>query len=134
MRFVLDASVAVAASRPNEPSHAVSRARVTRVLAGQDEIVVPAIFPIEVGASLARVGEPTAAACAYVDALMSVAVAVATIGPLRARRIRDMAIASRLRAADAVYVWLAAREAMPLCTLDREIVQRGSAFCQVIPP
>jgi predicted nucleic acid-binding protein len=58
MKLVLDASVAVAASRPNEPSHAVSRARITRVLAGHDEIVVPAIFPIEVGASLARVGDP----------------------------------------------------------------------------
>jgi predicted nucleic acid-binding protein len=103
MRFVLDASVAVAAARPNEPSHAASRARVERVLAGSDEIVVPAIFPIEVGASLARVGDPAAAVCAYVDALMSVASLVATIGPLRAPRIRDMAIASRLRAADAAY-------------------------------
>lgn len=65
---------------------------------------------------------------------MAVAVAVATIGPLRARRIRDLAIASRLRAADAAYVWLAAQEAVPLVTLDREMVQRGSAFCQVIPP
>lgn len=61
MKLVLDASVAVAAARPTESSHAVSRARVARVLAGHDEIVVPAIFPIEVGASLARVGEPTAA-------------------------------------------------------------------------
>jgi predicted nucleic acid-binding protein len=134
MKLVLDASVAVAASRPNEPSHAASRARVTRILAGHDEMVVPAIFPIEVGASLARAGEPIAAVCAYVDTLLSVAVDVATIGPLRARRIRDMAIASRLRAADTAYVWLAAREAVPLCTLDREITQRGSAFCQVIPP
>jgi predicted nucleic acid-binding protein len=134
MKVVLDASVAVAATRPNEPSHAVSRARIARVLAGDDEIVVPAIFPIEVGASLARVGEPAAAVCAYVDALMAVASAVATIGPLRARKIRDMAIASKLRAADAAYVWLAAREGAPLCTLDREMAQRGGAFCQVMPP
>jgi predicted nucleic acid-binding protein len=134
MRLVLDASVAVAGVRLSEPSHAVSRARVARVLAGDDEIVVPAIFPIEVGASLARVGEPTAAVCAYVDALMSVASAVATIGPLRARRIRDLAIASKLRAADATYAWLAAQEAVPLCTLDKEMAQRGGAFCRVIPP
>jgi predicted nucleic acid-binding protein len=134
MKFVLDASVAVAAARPDEPFHAASRARVTRVLAGHDEIVVPAIFPIEVGASLARVGEPTAAICVYVDTLMSVAVAVATIGPLRARKIRDMAIASRLRAADAAYVWLAAHEGVPLCTLDREMVQRASTLCQIIQP
>ncbi|WP_437762756.1 type II toxin-antitoxin system VapC family toxin [Sorangium sp. So ce281] len=134
MKIVLDASVAVAAARPNEPSHAASRARVARVLAGDDELVVPAIFPIEVGASLARVGEPVTAVRDYVDALMSVAIDVATIGPLRARRIRDVAMASRLRAADAVYVWLAAQEAAPLCTLDREMVERSGAFCRVIPP
>jgi predicted nucleic acid-binding protein len=63
MRLVLDASVAVAAARPNEPSHAASRARIERVLAGSDEIVVPAIFPIEVGASLARVGDPAGGFC-----------------------------------------------------------------------
>jgi predicted nucleic acid-binding protein len=134
VKLVLDASVAVAASRPNEPSHTASRARVARILSGHDEVVVPSIFPIEVGAALARVGEPPAAVRAYVDALMSVVAAVATIGPRRARRIRDVAIASRLRAADSAYVWLAAREAVPLCTLDREITQRGSTFCQVIPP
>jgi predicted nucleic acid-binding protein len=66
--------------------------------------------------------------------LMSMALSVVTIGPVHAQRIRDMAIASRLRAADAAYVWLAARELAPLCTLDRELEQRGNAFCQVIPP
>lgn len=134
MKIVLDASVAVAAARPSEPSHPAALARVTAVLAGNDDIIVPVIFPIEVGSALARVGEPTAAVCNYVDMLMSVALNVITIGPLRARRIRDMAIASRLRAADAAYVWLAAQEVAPLCTLDREMAQRGSAFCQVIPP
>ncbi|WP_437589714.1 PIN domain-containing protein [Sorangium sp. So ce1000] len=134
MKIVLDASVAVAAARQNKPSHAASRARVARILAGDDELVVPAIFPIEVGASLSRVGEPVTAVRDYVDALMSVAIDVATIGPLRARRIRDVAMAARLRAADAAYVWLAAEEAAPLCTLDREMVERSGAFCRVIPP
>ena len=134
MRLVLDASVAVAAARPTEPSHAASRARIARVLAGSDEIAVPAIFPIEVGASLARVGESTAAVCAYVDALMSVASTIATIGPQRARRIRDTAIALKLRAADAAYVWLAVQEGAPLCTLDNEIAARAASFCEVIRP
>lgn len=65
---------------------------------------------------------------------MTVAAAVATIEPLGARRIRDLAVASKLRAADAAYVWLAARAAAPLCTLDREMGQRGGAFGQVIAP
>ena len=65
---------------------------------------------------------------------MSIAFTIVTIGPVHARRIRDMAIASRLRAADAAYVWLAARELAPLCTLDAEMAQCGGAFCQVIAP
>jgi predicted nucleic acid-binding protein len=40
----------------------------------------------------------------------------------------------KLRAADAVYVWLAARENAPLCTLDRELVTRAGAACEVIEP
>lgn len=134
MKLVLDASVAVAAARPNEPSHAASRVRVSRVLGGGEEVVLPALFSIEVGAALARVGEPPAAVRAYVDALVSSAVQIVAIGPRNARKVRDLAIAAKLRAADAMYVWLAAKEGIPLCTLDKEIVQRGAAFCQVILP
>lgn len=134
MRLVLDASVAVAAARPSEPAHAAAKALVARVLGGQVEIAVPVIFGIEVGASLARVGEPIDAVEAYVGALMRVTAELAAIGPRRAKQIRDLAIASRLRAADAIYVWLAVRENVPLCTLDREVVLRGSAFCRVMQP
>ncbi|MFO0745217.1 MAG: PIN domain-containing protein [Myxococcota bacterium] len=133
MRMVLDASVAVAAARPNEPSHGPARSRIVQVLGGHDDIAVPAIFPIEVAASLARVGEPIASINAYVDALMSVAT-VSAIGPRRARRIREIAMVTKLRGADAIYVWLANHEYAPLCTLDREMAQRGSAVCQIISP
>lgn len=134
MKLVLDASVAVAAARLHEPSHTTARARVARVLTGADDIVVPVIFSIEVAAALARVGEPPAAIRAYVDMLLSVAAPIAAVGPARAEKIRDMAIAAKLRAADATYVWLANRDALPLCTLDREMLQRGSPFCQVMAP
>lgn len=134
MICVLDASVAVAAARPNEPSHLASRSLLKRVLSGEDQILVPAIFPIEVGASLARVGEGTAATRAYVDALMAVAVATVSFGPRRARQIRDLAIEARLRAADAIYVWLASHEAVPLCTLDNELARRGGVYCRIVAP
>jgi predicted nucleic acid-binding protein len=102
--------------------------------AGEDEVVVPAIFPIEVGALLARVGEPPTAIHAYVDAILALAVAVVTIGRGRAGKICDLAIAARLRAADAAYVWLAMEQSLPLCTLDKEMAERGSAFCEAIQP
>ena len=134
MRLVLDASVAVAAARPGEPSHRAARLRVSRVLRGADEIVVPALFSVEVGAALARAGEPLPAVRAYVDALVSAAVIVAPLGPRSAHRARETAMRWQLRAADGVYVWLAVREGLPLCTLDREVQQRGGGACQVIAP
>lgn len=40
----------------------------------------------------------------------------------------------RLRAADAVYVSLAVHEGIPLCTLDREVLERAGGACRVISP
>jgi predicted nucleic acid-binding protein len=59
---------------------------------------------------------------------------VVPLGPRAARRARETAMRWQLRAADAVYVWLAAREGLPLCTLDREVARRGAGACQVIGP
>lgn len=125
MSFVLDASVAIAAARPVEVGHARARAIVDRVLMGAEAIVVPAIFGIEVVAGLARRGHDVAAAEAYVDALTSEPAETLTIGPIRAARIRRAAAASRLRAADACYVWIAQRRGLALCTLDGDILSRS---------
>jgi predicted nucleic acid-binding protein len=54
MKYVLDASVAVASLRPNEPHHAAAVAYLAPLLKGRDAIVVPAIFRIEVASALAR--------------------------------------------------------------------------------
>lgn len=133
MRLCLDASVAVASERPREPSHAASRARVDRVLAGADDLVVPALFPIEVAAALARVGLAERDVRAYVERLLAGAELV-TIGPKRAPLIQAVAMATKLRAADAAYVWVAARARVPLVTLDGEVLKRGAPVCAVEPP
>jgi predicted nucleic acid-binding protein len=134
MRLVLDASVAVAAARRREPSHRAAQARVVGILRGEDELIVPTIFPVEVAAALARVGEPAAAVRAYVDALVRAAERVVPLGPAVARRARETAVRWRLRAAGALYVSLAAWESLPLCTLDREMRQRGASACEVVAP
>jgi predicted nucleic acid-binding protein len=133
MKFVLEASVAVAAARPGEPQHRDARARVRAVLEEADEIVVPVLFQIEVAASLARVGVALPGIRAYVDALLAGA-AVIPLGRRASGQARETAMRWRLRAADAVYVWVATREAIPLCTLDRELERRASGACQVIGP
>jgi predicted nucleic acid-binding protein len=132
--LVLDASVAVAAARPGEPSHATARARISRVLGGEDDAVVPALFAVEVVSALARANVPLPAVRGYVDALLVRAAAVVPLGARAARRVGETAMRWQLRASDAVYVWLAARDHIPLCTLDQEMARRGRAACEVIAP
>lgn len=128
MRYVLDASVAVAAARPSELTHAAALRRLERVLRGDDEIVVPVIFQIEVAAALTRVGIPAVEVTSYVEKLLAVA-AVVTLGPVRARQIQSVAVLTRLRGADATYAWLAGREGVPLVTSDDEVLQRAAPIC-----
>jgi predicted nucleic acid-binding protein len=130
---VLDASVAVAAVRTSEPSHAAARARVERAIQNLDELVLPPIFPVEVGGALARLGVPEANIRRLVDALVRPPHEVVTVGPKRAAAAQALAMRARLRGTDALYVWLAATRGAMLCTLDHEMTLRGGAFCQLIP-
>ncbi len=133
MKYVLDASVAVASLRPNEPLHAASVAYLSPLLKGIDSIVVPVIFRIEVASALARAGFTPAQVDRFVSGLLAHATLV-TIGPKRARRIQALSVATRLRAADAIYVWLAETENLPLVTADHEVHQRAAARCRVVGP
>lgn len=134
MNYVLDASVAVAACRPNEPHHRAARSRIAALLTGADDIVVPALFVVEVASALARAGWPKADIDRFVDRDLA-ARTIVTIGPRRARLIASLAVATRLRAADAAYVWVAARHALPLVSADAEILQRaGLSGVTALPP
>ena len=133
MRICLDASVAVTGHQPKEPHHAVARARVDRVFAGADVLVVPAIFPIEVASALTRAGADAKAVNDFLDLLLVGAELVA-IGPKRWRHVAGVAMATRLRAADATYAWVARRARVPLVTLDGEVLKRGASVCAVESP
>ena len=133
MRYVLDASVAVASLRPNEPLHAAAVAYLTPLLKGLDDMVVPSVFRIEVASALARSGFTPSQANRFVAGFVGRSTVV-TIGPGRSRKIQGVAVATRLRAADAIYVWLAETEGIPLVTADREIHQRAAGRCQVVAP
>lgn len=134
MRLTLDACVAVAAVQTQEPTHAAAKLRVARVVAGDDEMVVPALFQVEVASALTRAGWDAAGVATYVDTLISCASHVVTIGPRSARAIQRIAMKTRLRAADAAYVWVASREHAPLVTLDQEVLTRGGTQCEVEAP
>ena len=131
--YVLDASVAVAAVRPGEPFHRAARRRLAALLAGLDTIVVPAIFDIEVTSALVRGAAAIATVHEYVERDLA-AREIITLGPRAARAISGVAARTRLRAADAAYVWVASSRGLPLVTLDREIAQRVGTLCQVEEP
>ena len=134
MRLVLDASVAVASMRATEPAHAAARGQIERALQNVDELVLPAIFPVEVGGALARIGVPEAAIRRLVDSLVRPPHHLVTLGAKRAAAAQAIALKARLRGADALYVWLASARDVTLCTLDREMAARGSLFCNVAAP
>ena len=134
MSFVLDASVAVAALRTTEIGHAAALRRCMPVFAGREEIRVPAIFDVEIVAALVRRGAPPARVAAFLDTHFSSRILVA-IGPRAVRAVRAVVNVTRLRAADAMYVWLAARDGLPLVTTDAEVLERaGLAGAEAVLP
>jgi predicted nucleic acid-binding protein len=124
MKYVLDASVAVAALRRNEPAHAEAFRRCSALFDGSDEIVVPAIFDLEVFSALVRRGVAPASVERFFERHFATRKLV-TIGPRAAGAVRRVVGLTRLRAVDALYVWLAAREGLPLVTADREVLDRA---------
>ncbi len=131
--YVLDASVAVAAVRAGEPSHIAARARIASLLAGDDDIIVPALFDVEVTSALVRGRASPAAARRYIEHDLG-ARRLVTIGPRSARAISAVAARTHLRAAAAAYVWVAGARHLPLVTLDRDIGRRAGKLCQVESP
>jgi predicted nucleic acid-binding protein len=125
MKYVLDASVAVAALRSTEAGHADALRRCMPLFAGHDQILVPAIFDIEVISALVRRGAVPSRVTLFFEKHFAARTLV-TIGPRAVRAVRAVVGLTRLRAADALYVWLAAREGLPLVTADGELLQRAS--------
>ena len=125
MKHVLDASVAVAALRSDERFHAAALAHCRPFFARRDDVVVPAIFDIEVTSALVRRGvDPADVAAMFRKHLSSRK--LVPIGPRVVRAVRGIVSATKLRAADALYVWVAQRDGVPLVTVDDEILTRAA--------
>jgi predicted nucleic acid-binding protein len=122
--FVLDASVAVSSLRANDANHARAASHLASVLQGTDSIVVPSIFDVEVVASLVRAGLAATDARRAAD-LFTARARIGTLGPRAARASAGVAARTRLRSGDAIYVWVAERERLPLVTFDSEILGRA---------
>lgn len=122
--YVLDASVAISAMRAADANHARAASYLASLLQGIDSIVVPAIFDVEVVATLVRSGLSPADARRAADVFVGRGRTI-TLGPRAARAASSTASRTRLRTGDAIYVWVAEREGLPLVTLDGEILGRA---------
>lgn len=124
MKYVLDASVAVAALRDTEPSHSAALKHCLPLFGGRDSIVVPVLFDIEVASALVRRGIASDSVTRFFERHF-VQRTLVTIGPRAIRAARRIVDQTRLRAADALYVWVAQHEGLPLVTLDQEVLSRA---------
>jgi predicted nucleic acid-binding protein len=122
--YVLDASVAISALRTSEANHARAASYLAPLLQGIDAIVVPAIFDVEVVATLVRAGYPANEARRAADLFVDPARTI-ILGPRAARAASSTASRTQLRTGDAIYVWVAEREGLPLVTFDSEILGRA---------
>ena len=98
---------------------------------GTDEIVVPAIFDVEVVSALVRRGVPGERVASFLERHLARR-SLVTIGSRAAGRAQRVVERTGLRAADALYVWVAAREGLPLVTADREVLSRAARLGVVV--
>ena len=132
--FTIDASVFVAACRPQETGCAASRAFLATVRDHAFPLIEPAILPIEVASALIRTGSNRALASEYASAMENLPMlTLVTLDGRFAHQAVALTVATRLRAADAVYVTVAAHFGARLVTLDAEQLSRapkGVAACR----
>jgi predicted nucleic acid-binding protein len=133
--IVLDASVWVAVSLPHDALHRESLEWAEEWMKSGRTIVVPSLFPVELGAALVRRLNVEADATRLVDDMMDDPFfTIVPMESIRAQRAARLAIMLQLRGADAVYVELAESMNVPLVTWDRQQQTRSTARIRSLTP
>lgn len=128
--YTIDASVHLSALNPYEPESGASQAFLGLVRQRQIPLFCPTLLPVEVAAAIARtmpagVSDAPGRAVALANTLRGLP--NQTLVPLDdalAGVATDLAAASRLRGADAVYAAVAQQYGTTLITLDRQQLER----------
>ena len=119
-----------ARASPVTPSRSAAAWRSSRAVTKSSS----SLFEVEVVAALVRRGADPTRVAQFFEQHFALRTVV-TLGPRAAPGARVVAGITRLRAADAVYVWLAVREGLPLVTADAEVLQRAAlAGAQAVAP
>ena len=133
--FTIDASVFVAACRPSESGCAGCRELLRLVRQEIVPLIEPAILPVEIAAALARAGGAVAWATGYAESVIALPyLTMVGLDERFSRRAIGIATQHRLRAADALYVTVAAQYGAHLVTLDDEQLRRAPAAVRACKP
>lgn len=134
MSFVLDASVWVSASIPDDVHHQTTRAWLATV-STTDTLVTPALGLLETAGAVARRTGSAALARQIVTAIEHVPNVVIVIPDAELWVLAVEAASDRaLRGADALYVALADALGIPLATWDEDQRKRAGRHIKTIAP
>ena len=132
---VVDASVWVSLCHAGDRKHAKSRRWLERALGEAERLAAPTLLRVEVAAAVRRLtgdGRLAEEALATVDGHGWVE--LVDLDSERSRRAAEIAAATGVRGADAVYLELAVQRGLALVTWDRQQLERGSAVARVETP
>ncbi len=133
--IVLDTSVWIGILLRSDFHHLSSRAWYGRWSSSAEPIHMPSLVLTEIAGVLGRVGEPPTAVLRLIDSLVQrPEIQLHAFDTELARFSAEVAVAARLKGADATFVALAATLAAPLLTWDREQRERGRGFCRTMTP
>jgi predicted nucleic acid-binding protein len=133
--ITIDASVFVAAVDADEPTRQMARRLLSAVTASEAPIHQPTLTLVEVTAALARRSADTSVAMQAGAALVAMPGLVLHHLDLDAATdAAAVAVAARLRGADATYVAIAVRTGSTLVTLDVELLERAATLVPVATP
>ncbi len=138
LSVVIDASVWVRMLRPQDPNHQAARSWISTYLSSGGILIAPALFAVEVVASISRnTGNPADARLAArqlytgpMTARMNLVVMDQTI----IAEAINMAADFGVRGADATYVALAKQLGIPLVSFDHEQLTRPARAITTIHP
>lgn len=118
--MVIDASVWVSFYLPQDTNHPATTPFIRRVVQNRVLVFAPGLILVEIGAALARRVDQDTARRAVAQLRRLPYLRLASLDTLGVARATRTAIDCRLRGADAVYVALAQRLALPLVSWDSE--------------
>jgi predicted nucleic acid-binding protein len=131
---VVDASVWVAFYHEADPAYLQCDAWVQAALSSGRRLVGPSLALSEVAAALTRLSGRETATKAVEHLESRIELELVDLDLARARRAADVATATGVRGADAVYLALAQERGEVLVTLDRQQRERGGALVEVLSP